>query len=98
MEKLEKDIERALGRMVERHGGMCLKWVCPSWSGVPDRIILLPGGRVMFVELKRSKTSTVSAMQVWWAKRLKGLGFIHKWVKGSEDVEALEAFIVEEGL
>lgn len=43
---LEKDIERKLRFMVERQGGQCLKWVCPGWSGVPDRIILLPGGRI----------------------------------------------------
>lgn len=95
MTPLEKEIEMSLVKMVKRHGGMCLKWVCPSWAGVPDRIILLPGGRVMFVELKRSKTSTVSAMQVWWSKKLRDLGFVHKWVKCHEDVTALESVIVE---
>ena len=94
MEKLEKDIEKSLVQMVRQHGGLCLKWVCPSWVGVPDRIILLPGGRVMFVELKRSKTSSVSAMQVWWARKLKDLGFVHRWVKCPEDVAALESVIV----
>ena len=91
---LEKDIEKVLGRMVASHGGLCLKWVCPGWTGVPDRIILLPGGHVMFVELKRSKSCNGSAMQIWWARKLRGLGFIHFWVKSHEDVKALEKSIV----
>ena len=50
---LEKDIEARLKRGVERAGGLCLKWVSPGCTGVPDRIVLLPGGRVIFVELKK---------------------------------------------
>lgn len=73
--KLEKEIEKKLKETVEAHGGLCLKWVCPGWSGVPDRIILLPGGCVIFAEVKRPKGGTLSELQKWWAKRLKGLGF-----------------------
>lgn len=79
MEKLEKDIEKKLRKMVERHGGVCLKWVCPGWSGVPDRIVLLPGGQIIFVETKRPKGGTLSQLQKWWAKKLTGLGFNH-WI------------------
>ena len=92
---MEKDIEQALGRMVNKHGGLCLKWVCPGWSGVPDRILLLPGGHVMFVELKRAPGVNGSSMQTWWARKLRGLGFVHLWVKSSEDVKALEKAIVD---
>ena len=45
--KLRRKI-RALGC-----GAVCLKFVSPGYTGVPDRIILLPGGRVIFVELKQ---------------------------------------------
>lgn len=83
MERLEKDIEKKLRKMVERHGGVCLKWVCPGWSGVPDRIVLLPGGQIIFVETKRPKGGTLSHLQKWWAKRLKDLGFKH-WVIWTE--------------
>ncbi len=73
---LEKEIERKLKVMVEgRLGGLCLKWVCPGWSGVPDRILLFPGGRVHFVETKRPQGGKVSALQAWWKRRLEGLGF-----------------------
>lgn len=92
---MEKDIEKALGRMVGRHGGMCLKWVCTGWAGVPDRIILLPGGQIIFVELKRDPSASGSSMQIWWARKLRDLGFIHFWVKSHEDVKALEKFILD---
>lgn len=90
MTPLEKDVEKALGRMIGRHKGMCLKWVSPGWSGVPDRIILLPGGVVMFAELKRPKGGVVSKQQKWWADKLTRLGFLHLFIFSHEDVKALE--------
>lgn len=48
----EKEIESRLVREVKRRGGLCLKWVCPSFDGVPDRIVMMPGGRIGFVEVK----------------------------------------------
>lgn len=48
----EVEIERRLVSETKRRGGLCLKWVCPGFDGVPDRIILMPGGRIGFAELK----------------------------------------------
>lgn len=48
----EKDIENKLRAEIKALGGLCLKWESPGYTGVPDRMILLPGGRVAFVELK----------------------------------------------
>lgn len=48
----EKTIESKLKKCVEAVGCRCLKFVSPGFTGVPDRIILLPGGKVMFAELK----------------------------------------------
>lgn len=95
MTPLEKDIEKALGRMVGRHGGLCRKWVCPGWAGVPDRILLLPGGRIIFVELKRPDGGRRSEMQIWWARKLRELGFRHFWVTCHADVRDLEKFIMD---
>lgn len=94
--ELEKDIERALRRMVEDRGGACLKWTCPGWAGVPDRIILLPGGKVMFAETKRPKGGKVSQLQRWWAKRLRRLGFWVVYVWTQDDVETLDMLIRNE--
>jgi hypothetical protein len=72
---LEKELEKKLKDKVKQHGGLCLKWVCPGWSGVPDRLVLLPGGRIIFVEMKRPKGSKLSALQRWWFVKLHRLGF-----------------------
>lgn len=84
MTKLEKDIEAQLRRTVERHGGKCLKWVCPGWRGVPDRIVLLPGGRIHFVETKRPKGGKLDPLQIKWREWLTRLGF-KCWVIWNED-------------
>ena len=93
MTPLERDIEKALVSMVKRHGGLCLKWVCPGFAGVPDRIILLPGARIIFVETKRPMGGRVAPLQEWWAKQLKRLGFTHVWIYRQEDIKMLEEFI-----
>ena len=48
----ESTVEARLRKGVERAGGRCLKFVSPGHTGVPDRIILMPGGKVYFAELK----------------------------------------------
>lgn len=84
MTKLEKDIEKKLRTKVEGMGGRCLKWVCPGWVGVPDRIVLLPGARIYFVETKRPKGGELSAMQKKWREWLTQLGF-SCWVVWTEE-------------
>lgn len=49
----EKRVEALLVTGVKRMGGLAYKFVSPGNSGVPDRIILMPGGKIYFVELKR---------------------------------------------
>ena len=94
MTPLEKDIEKALGRMVGKHGGLCLKWVCPGWAGVPDRIVLLPG-KVVFVELKRPRGSVLSARQKWWAKKLIDLDFQYWQLWDFEDLKLFEEAVLD---
>ena len=48
----EKTIERKLTLMVKKQGGICPKFVSPGFDGMPDRIVLLPGGHMAFVEVK----------------------------------------------
>lgn len=90
MTTLEKEIEKKLTNIVKRHGGLCLKWVCPGWSGVPDRIVLLPGGKVIFVELKRPKGGVISKRQIWWAHKLTMLGFDHFYLYDETGIKYFE--------
>ena len=89
--ELEKEIEKKLRRMIESRGGKCLKWVCPGWSGVPDRLAILPGGRVYFIETKRPKGGRYSRMQDWWRDTLIGLGCNYYRIKDAEGIAAFEA-------
>lgn len=70
----ESMIEARLRKAVERAGGRCLKWVCPGHTGVPDRIILMPGGRVYFAETK-APGEKERPRQEYVQRKLRGLGF-----------------------
>lgn len=48
----EKYVEHALVKSVKARGGICPKWVSPSFSGVPDRLVFLPNGKFGLVEVK----------------------------------------------
>jgi len=68
----ESQIERYMVRRVERIGGICFKFVSPGRVGVPDRVVVLPGGEVIFVEIK-APGGVLSPMQVRVHKCLKAL-------------------------
>ena len=70
----EKRVEEALSRAVKRLGGMAVKFVSPGLDGVPDRIVLLPGGKVAFVELK-APGKRLRPLQEKRKRQLEGLGF-----------------------
>lgn len=48
----EKQVEQALVKAARKRGGIALKFVSPAFDGMPDRLALLPGGRLAFVEVK----------------------------------------------
>lgn len=92
---LEKDLEKKLTKAVESRGGKSLKWVSPGTTGLPDRIVLLPGGCIAFVEMKRPRGSRVEALQRYWRQKLKELGFLHWWIFTEADIEALIEYMEE---
>jgi hypothetical protein len=49
---LERDVEKALVKRVKALGGLCEKFTSPTSRSVPDRIVTMPGGKIVFVELK----------------------------------------------
>ena len=70
----EKTIELQLARAVKKAGGMCPKLVSPGTDGMPDRLVLLPGGRIGFVEVK-APGKEPRPLQVMRHRQLRALGF-----------------------
>ncbi|MGN0241919.1 MAG: VRR-NUC domain-containing protein [Candidatus Weimeria sp.] len=70
----EKEIETALVRAVKARGGLAIKFVSPGLNGVPDRLVLMPGGRIAFIELK-APGMKMRPLQVRRAQQLEALGF-----------------------
>lgn len=71
----EEYIEQKLVKAVKKKGGMALKFVSPGLDGVPDRIVLLPMGRIAFVELK-APGKKIRPLQVRRKRQLEALGFL----------------------
>ena len=88
---LENRIEKKLKKEVENIGGKALKFVSPGMSGVPDRIVLLPGGKIIFVELK-APGEKLKLLQEYRAKELRKLGFR---VEMLDSIEKVNNFIFE---
>lgn len=70
----EKSVERELAKAVCSMGGLCPKWVSPGLDGVPDRLILLPYGRIGFAELK-APGKKPRPLQLRRKAQLERLGF-----------------------
>ena len=85
----EASIEDYLREQTEALGGVCIKLSPVGLRGVPDRLMVLPGPRVVFVELKRPKGGVISALQHWWRDRLVRLGCEHRFIKTRAEVAAL---------
>lgn len=91
MPELEKVIERKLRDGVKKlgSGAQCLKFESPGTSGVPDRMILLPGGRIVFVELKQvGKRERMR--QTYVQNQMRRLGFtVFSTVSTPEQVQMI---------
>ena len=70
----EKQIEQKLVRAVRSRDGICPKLVSPGMDGMPDRLVLLPGARIGFVEVK-APGQKPRKLQLLRHKVLRGLGF-----------------------
>jgi len=84
---LEKAIEQRLTDEIKRIGGRSYKWESPGNNGVPDRIVVLPKGRIYFIELKKPRNGRTAALQKLQHARLKELGTDVRLIKNLEQVE-----------
>ena len=69
----ESVVEKHLTIEAKKRGGMSVKFVSPGLDGVPDRLVLLPGGKLAFVELK-APGKKMRPLQIHRAKQLTALG------------------------
>lgn len=70
----ERQIEMALQRQAKKRGGRAVKFTSPGLDGVPDRLVLMPGGRCAFVELK-APGKKLRPLQEKRRTQLEALGF-----------------------
>ena len=80
----ESALEKKFANQVKSRGGYSRKWVSPSHRGVPDRLVIWPGGRVHFIELKTERGS-LSRLQELEHRRIKAAGgevfVLHGWAE-----------------
>lgn len=89
----ENALEKKLRKAVEQAGGFCLKLPANFYRGIPDRMILLPGARVIFVELKTER-GRVADVQYAFQKILLNLGFTSLIIRGiAESEEFINAYL-----
>lgn len=87
----EKTIEQKFREAVRNAGGLALKFTSPGWDGMPDRLALLPGGRMAFVEVK-APGKKPRPLQLARHRTLRQLGF---WVYVLDDEKQIGGIIDE---
>lgn len=83
---LESTLERKLKAEISKLGGWAVKFISPGLAGVPDRLILLPGGTCIFIELK-APSKKLRPLQVKRKKQLEEFGFIVEVVDSIERIQ-----------
>ena len=84
----ETEIEKKLVLKVKAKGGIAPKFVSPSYAGMPDRLVLLPGGVFAFAELKAPGMKP-RPLQVARHRMLRSLGFKVYVIDGTEQIEEM---------
>ena len=82
---LEKTIEHKLKSAVKNMGGIAFKFTTPGINGVPDRLVLLPHGKLAFIELK-APGREMRPLQVRRKRQLEQLGFLVYCIDSAEQI------------
>jgi len=82
----ESKLEKRLVSEVKRIGGRAPKWTSPGNRGVPDRLVILPGGRTIYVEMK-APGKPLEPLQVRWAKILRNMGHQVYKIDSNDDID-----------
>ena len=90
----ERQIEQRLVTETRKRGGMALKFVSPSFAGMPDRLILLPDGKMAFVEVK-APGQKPRPLQVKRHAMLRKLGFKVFVLDAASDIPVILKKVME---
>lgn len=83
----EKTLERLLKKYVEQNlNGFCLKLLSQHITGLPDRVCLLPKGKLFFAEIKTTNKKP-KKIQLWMHKKIQGLGFRVEIIETTEQIK-----------
>ena len=88
-------VERYLYDEVRKRGGWSIKLYPISMVGLPDRMVLMPGRRVYFVELKRASGGRQRAAQQRWRERLRAMHFCCEFVSGKDGVDSFIQTVID---
>ena len=84
----EKDIESRFREAVKRSGGLALKFTSPGYAGVPDRIVLMPEGKIAFCEMK-APGKMMRPLQIKRKEKLESLGFKVYCIDDPEEIKGV---------
>ena len=93
----EKEIEKMLVNAVKIHGGLALKFVSPNFNGMPDRLILLPFGKIAFAEMKAPgrKMRSIQIKRDVYKRQLIGITDMEKLMGRKIFKELLGDYIIK---
>lgn len=91
----ETPVERHLYDEVRKLGGWSIKLFPIVMVGLPDRMVLLPGALIYFVELKRAVGGRKGSAQKRWRERLRDMGFFCEFISGREEVDRFIRCVIE---
>lgn len=95
---LESEVEKKLCKRVKNElHGRAFKFVSPGFNGVPDRIVLVPMGRIYFVETK-APGKTLRKLQNYVRGLIKSLGFVVLRIDTIEKVDDFIRQVQENGI
>lgn len=96
MTTLERTVENRLIKLTYQAGGMTIKLT--SQTGAPDRLIMLPGGKMFLVELKRPIGGRLSPLQEVWHKKARMVGITVVVLSSVEEVDLFMKDVTEDAL
>ena len=82
----EKQLEKQFTQAVSKAGGKAYKFVSPTTAGMPDRLVIFPGGKVGFIELK-APGQKARPLQVHRLEELNGYGMYARVLDSPHDIQ-----------